>query len=383
MRLPRRGHTSFACQHSLHGAGVPLGDAERAPWLAAIHARICAAHEHGQSLVVGCSALRRSYRDTLSAGVPVVWVYLRGTPALIRERLRARVDHFAGESLLDSQLATLEEPRDAIVMDIALKPEAIVEQVLVRVTGTRALHIVDRDELGTVAAAAVAAVLRSVVASTGRCSLVLSGGDTPRALHRALALNHADVPWSHVHIFWSDERYVPPDDARSNYGMARATLLDHVPCPASNIHPMPTSFADPAAAAHAYEKTVDDYFAGARPSFDLALLGVGEDGHTASLFPDASSLEEKERSVLAVHSHAEPPLRLTLTLPVLLASARSWFLVDGANKASAVHAVLAASADTRSLPAAAILHARGDVTWWLDRDAASQLDAQTVSYATH
>jgi len=253
----------------------------------------------------------------------------------------------------------------------------------VRVSGTRALHVVASEELGARAAAAVADVLRDVVARTGRCSLVLSGGDTPRGLHRALARNHADLPWDAVHVFWSDERYVPPDDPRSNYGMARATLLDHVPCPSSNIHPMPTSFADADAAARAYEATLAEFFGGARTRFDLAILGVGADGHTASLFPHADSLNERERSVLAVRGDADPPLRLTLTLPALLASARSWFLVDGANKARVVRDVLAPAADERALPAAAILRAQGSVEWWLERAAASALDPQTVAHASH
>ena len=365
--------------------GEPLDDSDRAPWLVAVHARISEAHGRGQTLVVGCSALRRSYRETLAEGVPVIWVYLRGAPELIRERLDRRAGHFADERILDSQLATLEEPRDAIVVDIALPPAAIVEQVLVRVSGSRALHILGADELGARTAAAVAATIRAVVASTGRCSLVLSGGDTPRAMHHALATRHgAEIPWSDVHVFWSDERYVPPDDARSNYGMARATLLDHVPSPPGNIHSMPTWFDDPGAAARAYEDVLTNYFRGAPPSFDIAVLGVGEDGHTASLFPHADALHERERRVLAVRADVDPPLRLTFTLPALLACARNWFLVGGKNKARAVRDVLRATQDDAEvLPAAAVLRARGDVTWWLDHEAASLLDPEIVRDAAY
>lgn len=298
--------------------------------------------------------------------------------------MRRRVGHFADAHLLDSQLATLEEPTNAIVMDIAAAPQAIVNQLLVRVSGARELHIVGAKELGERAAEAVASIIRAVVANTGSCSLVLSGGDTPRELHRALATIQRDqVPWPAVHVFWSDERYVPPHDARSNYGMARETLLDHVPCPASNIHPMPTSFGNPADAALAYEETLATWFRGAMPSFDLSLLGMGADGHTASLFPQSSALQEHDRSVLAVRGNVSVPIRLTLTLPVLLASARNWFLVAGAHKASAMRQVLSGDADQRAMPAAAVLQARGAVAWWLDRDAAAQLGEEAVVNAAH
>jgi 6-phosphogluconolactonase len=363
--------------------GDPLTDADREPWLTAVHARIREAFERSQSLVVGCSALRRSYRDTLEHGVPVVWVYLRGKPAIIRERLRRRVGHFADTRLLDSQLATLEEPSSAIVSEIELTPDAVVHHVLVRISRARGVHVVPGGELGSRAATAVAATIREVVASTGRFSLVLSGGDTPRALHRVLAERHRDdTPWARVHVFWTDERYVPADDMRSNYGMARRTLLDHVPCPASNVHPMGTSFQDPDAAARAYENTLAEYFRGAPPSFDLAILGMGADGHTASLFPHSSALHER-RAVVHVRADAEPPVRLTLTLPVLLACARNWFLVEGAHKAGAVRAVLSERVDADRMPAAAVLHARGEVVWWLGSDAAAQLGPEIIGHATN
>lgn len=369
--------------------GVPLVDAEREPWLQAVHAHMRETNEQGQRLVVGCSALRLRYREALAQDLPVVWLYLRGSRQLIRERLRARAGHFADERLLESQLALLEEPGDAIVMDVDRAPDAIVRQVLVRVCGARGLHVVDAEQLGVRAAAAAATIIREVVADMGRCSVVLSGGHTPRGLHRALATRERDnVPWQHVHVFWSDERYVPADDPRNNYRMARETLLDHVPVIAANIHPMPTTFDDPKAAALDYEATLVEYFRGAPPSFDLAILGMGADGHTASLFPHTPDLEQRDRRVLAVRADAEPPRRLTLTLPVLLAAARSWFLVDRAEKAAPVRRVLSGSADARALPAAAVMAARGSVTWWLDAPAASLLDpawvcAQQESSGSH
>jgi 6-phosphogluconolactonase len=373
-------HTSANIAKMSHGD--ELTDADREPWLMAVQARIRDAFERGRTLVVGCSALRQSYRETLARGVSVIWVYLRGELEVIRERLSRRAGHFAGTRLLESQLATLEEPYDAIVMDIDRAPDAIVQEVLVRIRGTRSVRVVQRGELGFRSAAEVAATIRDVVARTGRFSLVLSGGDTPRAMHLALAAHHRDdTPWSDVHVFWSDERYVPSDDARSNYGMARETLLDHVPLPAANVHPMPTSFDDPAVAARAYEDTLADYFRDVRPSFDLAILGIGVDGHTASLFPHGGALHERRRTVVHVRADAEPPLRLTLTLPVLLACARNWFLVEGPHKAETVRAVLSGTIDPHELPSAALLRARGEVMWWLDPDAAAQLGPEPGGHA--
>ena len=366
--------------------GVALTDADRAPWLAAVRARLAEAAARGQNLVVACSALKASYRRFLSDGLPVRWVWLKGSAELIRQRLKSRTGHFAEADLLDSQIETLEEPAHALVVDVSRPPRAIVDQILEWLAGEPDVRVaVDPDELGARAAEAAAATIVQVVERAGRCSLVLSGGSTPRGFHRVLATRFRDeIPWTDVHVFWSDERYVPAGDPRSNYGMAKETLLDHVPCPPSNIHPMPTSFADPMAAAHAYEDTLRAYFGDASPSFDLAILGIGEDGHTASLFPDAPALLEQSRWVLAVTADADPPTRLTLTIPVLTSAVRSWFLVEGSSKAPAVRDVLVGSAHTRTSPAAAVHRAPGTVTWWLDRDAAALLDPRvTVNDATH
>jgi 6-phosphogluconolactonase len=244
----------------------------------------------------------------------------------------------------------------------------------------------DLDELGARVADAAATTIRDVVAATGRCSIVLSGGATPHGLHRILASRFRDVvPWSNVHVFWSDERCVPHEDARSNYRMARETLLDLVPCPSGNVHPMPDCTADPSRAAREYEARLRAYFAGAPPAFDLSILGLGADGHTASLFPGAAALRERTRWVLPVVADAEPPSRLTLTLPALTASVRTWFVVSGSSAADAVRRVLT-GADTTSaaragfrepqaLPATVLMRrARGALIWWLDRDAAARLD---------
>lgn len=394
--------------------GVPLTDSDRAPWLSAIHDRMVDAQARGECLIVGCSALRASYREVLSAGLPVTWVYLKGSRELLASRLRNRTGHFFRVDLLDSQIETLEEPQDAIVVDVSLPPSVIVQHILsglnaepeARAAVAHAAgrpdimpHDVDvrvsadLNELGVHTADAAAAAIRDVVESAGRCSLVLSGGSTPRGFHRALATRHRDdVPWANVHVFWTDERCVPHDDVRSNYGMARETLLDHVPCPAANVHPMPECVADPASAAIAYEETLRRYFGDGPPVLDLVILGLGADGHTASLFPGAPALHERTRWVLPVTADAEPPSRLTLTPPLLAGSARMWFLVAGREKAAAVHSVFIGT--PQSSPAALVIaHARSrdseamestasdlpgragrTLVWWLDADAAARLD---------
>ncbi|HEX6694422.1 MAG TPA: 6-phosphogluconolactonase [Longimicrobiales bacterium] len=361
---------------ALMEAGIPLTDETRAPWLAAVRRVLEQASATHTDIVVTCSALREKYRRQLDDGLDVTWIYLRGPASVIRERLSHRTHHFFHVELLDSQLADLEEPAEAVTADITLSPESIVQELLPRITRARAVHVsATLADMSAHAADALAEVLRATVARKGRCSLVLSGGDTPRGMHRALASSYREtVPWRKVHIFWSDERYVAPDDPRSNAGMARETLLDHVPCPAENIHAMPTTMDSPAAAARAYEDALLHYGDGIRPSFDVAILGVGADGHTASLFPHAAELDECSRLVLPVErADAEPRLRLTLTLPVLLASARSWVLVDGGVKASAVRQALDPSTDPHTVPAAFLERARGGVMWWLDEAAASQL----------
>lgn len=230
------------------------------------------------------------------------------------------------------------------------------------------------DGLSATAAEAVARTLNGVVRANGHCSLVLSGGHTPRTLYALLVTRWRDeVPWSKVHVFWGDERYVPHDDPRSNYRMAREALLDHVPCPGSQVHPMPTHLADPGEAARAYDATLRGYFGGGAPRFDLVLLGMGEEGHTASIFPGSPALTERTRWTLAVNAPAEPSSRLTLTMAVLTQTAVTYCLVAGADKADAVARVLAPGADPDLHPAAALQRASGTVTWWVDREAAAKM----------
>ena len=224
------------------------------------------------------------------------------------------------------------------------------------------------------AADAVAATITSAVRSRGRCSVALSGGETPKALYEALATTfRTQIPWEHVHVFWGDERRVPPGDARRNDVMAREMLLSKVPCPEHQIHPMAIHAQQlPDEAARDYEETMRQYFADGRPRFDLVLLGMGAEGHTASLFPNSPALDEQRRWVCAVEVPADPSSRLTLTLPVFQQAASAYFLVSGASKATALHAVFDKKADPKTLPAAAISPVDGNVIWWADTPAAGK-----------
>jgi 6-phosphogluconolactonase len=231
----------------------------------------------------------------------------------------------------------------------------------------------DLNELSLRAAEAAARAINESVRGTGRCSVVLSGGSTPRTLYGLLASEFRDqIPWAHVHVFWGDERYVSPHDPDSNYRMARETLLDHVPCPAGNVHPMPTHFPSSDAAARDYEKTLRNYFGTDWPSFNLVFLGLGAEGHTASLFPGSPALGERTRWVVAVKTPADPPLRLTLTLPALTRATNIYVLVAGSTKARALHEVLIGVPDPNTYPVSGVRLTEGTLIWWVDREAAAE-----------
>lgn len=230
----------------------------------------------------------------------------------------------------------------------------------------------DVDRLSEALACATAEKLAMAVRTRGSCSIALSGGRTPCALYDRLARDHRkDLPWAHVHIFWGDERYVPPEDERSNYRMARQALLGHVPVPAANVHRMPTEPADPRDAAAAYEQVLRAHFGAPWPRFDLVLLGLGDDGHTASIFPGSSALDEAERWVLAVKGPSEPRVRLTLTLPAITHAAAIDVIVSGSSKAEPLRQALADDPDPRHCPASALRRTDGALVWWADAAAAA------------
>ncbi|MFO1082760.1 MAG: 6-phosphogluconolactonase [Reyranellaceae bacterium] len=184
-------------------------------------------------------------------------------------------------------------------------------------------------------------------AAPDRFAVALSGGSTPRRLYQRLA--EMDLPWQRIHWFWGDERFVPPDDPLSNYRMTREALFDRAPVPEANIHRVPTVGLEPATAAERYEGVLQDYYGGAalrpaRPLFDVVLLGLGTDGHTASLFPGTAVLEERQVWVAPVLGAKEEP-RITLTYPALESSRHVAFLVAGADKRRMLGRLLSGDAE--------------------------------------
>lgn len=226
----------------------------------------------------------------------------------------------------------------------------------------------DHEALSRAAAELFAEQARLSVEARGRFCVALSGGETPRRTFELLATTpwREQVPWPHLEVFWGDERCVPVSDSASNQGMARRTFLDRLPIPTSRIHPM-NGEAEPAAAAEAYERELDRVFAPEPPRFDLLLLGLGSDGHTASLFPGSASLEEQSRRVLPVQAAGQPFARLTLTLPVLNSARLVAFLVSGADKAEILRRVLRST--DHDLPAARVSPEEGEVLWLVDQSA--------------
>ncbi len=239
--------------------------------------------------------------------------------------------------------------------------------------------------LDRAAAEAAAAVITSAVRAHGRCSIALSGGTTPRHVYELLGSRFVTrVPWAAVHVFWGDERLVPPGDPRRNDRMAREMLLDRVPCPDSQIHPMAVRASQPPEdAAREYEEMMRQHFAGGRPRFDLVFLGLGAEGHTASLFPHSPALDERVRWVRAVEAPASPRERLTLTFPALSEAANVFFLVTGAEKAGALRAALDRTADVAACPAAGVRPVDGRVTWWVDGPAAGANDSAKNTSRDH
>ena len=240
------------------------------------------------------------------------------------------------------------------------------------------------DALSAEAAGLVVQTATDAVRRRGRFDLVLSGGSTPRRLFKLLArLDRKAMPWKKTHVFWSDERYVPPDSRDSNFAAAEADLLQHVHVPPLQIHRVPTDYHSHESAAIEYETRLRTLFPNVdSPPFDLALLGIGDDGHTASLFPGSSILENDRRWAAAVTGpEYRPPIhRITLTLRALNGARVAAFLVAGADKREALRGVLSGAA--AELPAARI-RPREELIWMVDRDAYDQAgrdDAESARF---
>jgi 6-phosphogluconolactonase len=231
-------------------------------------------------------------------------------------------------------------------------------------------------DAAALAEAAAKRLVARVTAARDRAAVCLTGGSSPEGLYRLLATDswRGRVPWNRVHWFIGDDRFVPADDPLNNMGMARRLLLDHVDAPPANIHPIATDGGNPDAAAQRYQEELKRFYGAerldpARALFDLVLMGLGGDGHTASLFPQSPALDETERWVVGVAMSGLEPFvpRVTLTFPALASTREMLFLVNGQGKREILRRVLSGD----DLPARRA-HADGDLVWLVDRAAAPE-----------
>jgi len=227
------------------------------------------------------------------------------------------------------------------------------------------------EDVAKEAAARIAKVLREAVKARGKAAFALSGGDTPKQTYRHLA-EEPDVDWSRIDLYWVDERAVPPTDDRSNYRWAKECLVDPAKIAESRVHRMRAEEKDLDAAAREYEGVLREGVAvgqGGVPSFDAMVLGVGDDGHTASLFPGQPTVEIADRFVVAVGKTDGREMRLTLTAPVIEQARAVFVLAVGARKTPALERVWSVSGSLRDTPARVIRNARGSIHWIIDKAA--------------
>jgi 6-phosphogluconolactonase len=241
----------------------------------------------------------------------------------------------------------------------------------------------DAEAMSKVAAETLVAHIEETLQTRNVYSIALSGGSTPRRLYALLAVDlglRAQIPWERIHFFWGDERHVPPDHPDSNYHMADSALLSKVPIPAANIHRMRAEDPDAAKAAADYEQEIRRFFkieSGQLPRFNCVLLGMGADGHTASLFPGTAALAETRRLVVPNWVKKFKSYRITLSLSVINNAAFILFLVAGREKAETLKAVLEGDSKTPRFPVQSIQPTHGELVWFLDQPAASRLNSVT------
>jgi 6-phosphogluconolactonase len=231
------------------------------------------------------------------------------------------------------------------------------------------------DGLIRAAAEQIASLLIGGVKDRGRATIALSGGSTPRSVYALLAseLFRPRIPWKSVHVFWGDERCVPPDSSESNFRMAHEALLARIPIPPQNVHRI-LAEQSPSGAAEEYEAEIQRTFElvdVVLPRFDIVLLGLGDDGHTASLFPGSSALNERRKLVADTYIEKLKAHRITLTFPVINNASHVLFLVSGKGKAAILHKVM--QGDRLLFPAQHVRPSAGKLLWLVDQDAASQL----------
>ena len=244
----------------------------------------------------------------------------------------------------------------------------------------RVLIVDGADALAREAAEEFERRANAAIASRGRFTVALSGGSTPRRAYALLADPSASfrgaIAWSRVHLFWSDERHVPPEDPRSNYRMAREELISRVPIPEANVHRIEAELPDAGEAAARYDDELARFFSlspGEFPRFDLMLLGVGPEGHTASLFPGTKALQVRDKRVVENWVPELNAFRITMTIPVFTRAAAVLFLISGEDKAPVVRTVFDPRSPANALPCQLIRPESGDLIWFLDRPAADGL----------
>jgi 6-phosphogluconolactonase len=235
--------------------------------------------------------------------------------------------------------------------------------------------LLSKEELFRAAADTFCALGSQAIRERGRYTVALSGGSTPRGLHQELVTNFSEqLPWDKVFVFWGDERHVPPDFPESNFRMAKETLLSKLPIPAENIFRMPGELPDANQGAALYEQALREFFhpaPGQFPRFDFILLGLGPDGHIASLFPGTRALEERQHLGVGNWVEQHSTWRITFTYPVLNNAANVMFLVEGSGKAEIVRKAL--KDPTANLPCQAVRPQNGELLWYLDQAAAAKL----------
>jgi len=231
------------------------------------------------------------------------------------------------------------------------------------------------EELFRASAEKFCEIGKQAIREHGRYTVALSGGSTPKGLHYELATTFAkELPWDKVFFFWGDERHVPPDFPESNFRMAKETLLSKLPIPPENIFRMRGEIPDANQAAAMYEQWLREFFrpaAGQVPRIDFILLGIGPEGHTASLFPDTKALPEKQHLVVGNYVAVHSTWRITCTYPVLNNGANVMFLVNGASKADIVRTAL--KDPSANLPCQGVQPISGNLMWYLDRAAGAEV----------
>jgi len=237
----------------------------------------------------------------------------------------------------------------------------------------------DAERLARAAAELFVGVAKESIPARGRFRVALSGGSTPRRVYELLATEDfsSRIDWEHVEVFWGDERYVAADDRDSNYRMTAETLLLHVPIPPGNVHRIPTEISPPQDAARAYEEDIRQSFGGSAslPQFDLIYLGLGTNGHTASLFPHSPALQEKSRLVFADFVAEVNTWRISMSAPLLNRGRTVAFLIEGGQKAQVLRQVLLGPRDPERLPAQ-LIHPAGTLLWLVDESAAASLSGK-------